>query len=264
VNINKLVDLTNHSFAYYGVVFFGVILLRYFLIAGGSYWFFYSFLDKFISQKSLLRSPPKSQSIKREIKMAVISAIVFALVAAFVITEYDWGITHLYKDLDRYGHWYLGVSFVMVLLIQDTYFYFLHRLFHHPLLFKWIHWGHHRSGEPTPWTSFAFDLPEALIQGLFFVSIVLIIPLHFFTLLAVLLTMTVWAVWNHLGFEIFSTSFPTHWLGKWLIGSTHHAIHHRKYTVHYGLYFTFWDKICGTQDIHYQDKFDCIYNKTGY
>lgn len=248
--------MTNYSFGYYTVVFFGVIVARYFLIAGGAYWLFYVFLGKIIPQKSLRRSHPDLQLIKREIKMSVVSAIIFALSAAFVMMEYNWKITHLYTNLDQYGLWYLGVSFVIVLLLQDTYFYFLHRLFHHPLLFKWIHFGHHRSGEPTPWTSFAFDLPEALIQAFFFVGIVLIIPLHFFTLIAVLLTMTVWAVWNHLGFEIFPVSFPNHWLGKWLIGSTHHAIHHRRYTVHYGLYFTFWDKFCGTEDPHYQDQFD--------
>jgi len=170
--------------------------------------------------------------------------------------EYDLGITRLYTDLSEYGLWYLGISFVSVLMIQDTYFYFLHRLFHNPLLFRWVHYGHHRSQNPTPWTSFAFDLPEAFVQAIFFVGIVFIIPLHFITLVAVLMTMTLWAVWNHIGFELFGPFFPHHWLGKWFIGSTHHSIHHRQYTVHYGLYFTFWDKLLGTQDPNYKDKFD--------
>jgi sterol desaturase/sphingolipid hydroxylase (fatty acid hydroxylase superfamily) len=256
--------LTNHSYGFYGLLFFGVILVRYFFIAGGAYWLFYSVLGKSLAHRSLRRersaaasrTPPLRQSIYREIKMSVLSAVVFALGAAFVMTEYDWEITLLYTNLHQYGLWYLGVSFGAVLLLQDAYFYFLHRLFHHPLLFKWVHFGHHLSGVPTPWTSFAFDLPEAFIQAFFFVGIVLIIPLHFFTLLAILLTMTVWSVWNHLGFEIFPSSFPRHWLGKWLIGSTHHAIHHRQYTVHYGLYFTFWDKLLGTQDPHYQNEFN--------
>jgi sterol desaturase/sphingolipid hydroxylase (fatty acid hydroxylase superfamily) len=67
--------------------------------------------------------------------------------------------------------------------------------------------------------------------------------------------MTVWSVWKYLGFEIFPPSFPHHWLGKWIIGSTHHAIHHRQYKVHYGLYFTFWDKLLGTQDPNHEKKF---------
>ena len=250
--------LTHHSFSFYGFVFFGIILVRYFLIAGGVYWLFYSFLSKFIPQKSLRRQPLQRHSINREIKMSVLSSVVFALSAAFVMTEYRWGITFLYTDFSQYGWTYLGVSFGIVLLLQDTYFYFIHRLLHHPLLFKRVHLGHHLSGDPTPWTSFAFDLPEAFIQAFFFVGVVLILPLHFSVLVLALLTMTIWSVWSHLGFEIFPASFPHHCVGKWLIGSTHHAIHHRKYTVHYGLYFTFWDKLCGTQDPDYQNDFDAI------
>jgi lathosterol oxidase len=140
----------------------------------------------------------------------------------------------------------------VVLLLQDTYFYFTHRLSHHPVLFSWLHRGHHRSCHPTPWTSFAFDLPEAIVQSLFLVGIVFVIPLHFITLIAVLSTMTIWAVLNHLGLDRLPASFPHHWLGKWFIGPAHHSVHHRKYMVHYGLYFTFWDRLLGTQDLNYE------------
>lgn len=248
--------MTNRSFLFYFFVLFGLILVRYFLIAGGAYWLFYSVLKKSFLKQSLHQKPPLSLSIYRDIKLSVFSAVVFALGATLVMTEYNLSVTLLYTDLGDYGLWYMGASFVAVLMLQDTYFYFLHRLFHNPLLFRWLHYGHHRSQEPTPWTSFAFDLPEAFIQAIFFVGIVLIIPLHFITLIAVLMTMTLWAVWNHLGFELFGSSFPRHWLGRWFIGSTHHSIHHRKYTVHYGLYFTFWDKLLGTQEPNYDDKFD--------
>lgn len=243
---------------FYWFVFFGVILVRYFLIAGGVYLLFYSKLGKSFPKRELRLKPPLWQSIQRDIELSVLSAVVFAVGAAFIMAEYDVDVTLLYTDLRDYGLWYLGVSFVAVLLLQDAYFYFIHRLFHHPLLFKWLHCGHHRSGEPTPWTSFAFDLPEALFQAIFFVCVVFIVPLHFITLVAVLMTMTVWSVLNHLGFELFPSSFPSHWLGRWFIGSTHHSIHHRKYTVHYGLYFTFWDKLFGTHDPNYENEFDSV------
>lgn len=241
---------------YYALIFLGAILIRYFLIAGGAYWLFYGVLKKFLAQRSLRRSPPLIQSIRREILASLLSGGIFALSAAVILTQYDSGQTLLYQDVNQYGLGYAGVSFMTLLILQDGYFYALHRLIHHPALFRWMHWGHHRSGDPTPWTSFAFDLPEALAQALFFVGVVFILPLHFITLIAVLLTITVWAVWNHLGFEMFPASFPNHWLGKWLIGPTHHAIHHRKYTVHYGLYFTFWDKLFGTEDPRYATEFD--------
>ena len=241
--------MLNHSFGFYGIAFFAIILARYFLVAGVTYWCFYSQLNQ-----PLINSN-RRRSIQADIILSVISAGVFALAAAVIMLGYQWGITRLYSHYQQYGLWYLGASYAVVLILQDTYFYFTHRLFHHPLLFPWLHQGHHRSRYPTPWTSFAFDPLEAVVQSLFLVGIVFIIPLHFVTLIAVLSTMTIWAVLNHLGIDRLPSSFPHHWFGKWFIGPAHHSIHHLKYRVHYGLYFTFWDKVLGTDDPNYHQQF---------
>jgi sterol desaturase/sphingolipid hydroxylase (fatty acid hydroxylase superfamily) len=251
----------NRSLEFYWFVLFGVILSRYFLVAGGAYLVFYSGLGKIFNQHKLCAKPLHLKSVSNrliwsDIQLSIHSAAVFASSATIVLSAYDVGLTHLYTDVSAYGLWYLGFSFIAVLILQDTYFYFIHRLLHHPLLFKRLHSGHHQSGDPTPWTSFAFDLPEAVLQALFLIGIVFVIPLHFATLIAVLVTMTAWTVLNHLGFEVFPASFPHHWLGRWFIGSTHHALHHRKYRLHYGLYFTFWDRVLGTHDPNYEHEFD--------
>jgi Delta7-sterol 5-desaturase len=245
--------MIDHSFEFYSIAFFGIILARYFLVAGGTYLFFYFLLNHSFINRNLKQRTPSWQSIQSDIQLSIFSAGVFALAAAFMMTGYSWGITHLYSHYQQYGIWYLGISYGVVLILQDTYFYFTHRLFHHPLLFPWLHRGHHRSRHPTPWTSFAFDPLEAIVQSLFLIGIVCIIPLHFITLIAVLTTMTVWAVLNHLGIDRLPQWFPHHWFGKWFIGPAHHSIHHLRYTVHYGLYFTFWDKLLGTQDAHYEE-----------
>jgi Delta7-sterol 5-desaturase len=244
----------DHSFLFYGIAFLGIILLRYFLVAGGTYWFFYSPFSQSFANPDLPHHTPSWVSIQQDIKLSVFSAGIFALAGGFILSAYNGGMTRLYSQCNLYGWWYLGISYVAVLMLQDTYFYFTHRLFHHPLLFRWLHQGHHRSHYPTPWTSFAFDPPEAIVQSLFLVGIIFIIPLHFITLIAVLTTMTIWAVLNHLGIDRLPLCFPHHWLGRWFIGPAHHSIHHLKYTVHYGLYFTFWDKLLGTQDPNYDQK----------
>lgn len=244
--------MTNQSFEFYGFVFFWVILSRYFLVAGGAYFIFYLALGGALSKRKRRQSPPW-RAVQADIQLAVLSSVVFALCTAFVLSSYHLGLTRLYSDPHAYGLWYLGASFIAFLFLQDTYFYFAHRLFHHPRLFQWMHYGHHRSGQPTPWTSFAFDLPEAVIQAIFFAGIVFVIPLHFITLIAALITMSIWAVFNHLGFRLFSSSRLGDWIGDWLIGPLHHLRHHRKYTVHYGLYFTLWDKLLGTQEPNYRN-----------
>jgi Delta7-sterol 5-desaturase len=235
--------LNDHSFAFYGIAFFGIILARYFVIAGGTYWYFY---------QNHHTAPPRS--IQHDIQLSVLSTAVFALAAALIMGAYGAHHTRLYSDAQQYGWWYLGASYLAVLVLQDAYFYFTHRLFHHPLLFRWLHQGHHRSRQPTPWTSFAFDPLEALVQSAFLIGLVLVLPLHFITLIAVMTTMTIWSVLNHLGVDRLPTAFPHHWLGRWFIGPAHHSVHHRKYRFHYGLYFTFWDKWLGTQDPLYANQ----------
>jgi sterol desaturase/sphingolipid hydroxylase (fatty acid hydroxylase superfamily) len=186
-----------------------------------------------------------------DIQLSVMSTIVFALTTSALMVFQERGLTQLYGRVQDHPWWYLPVSYGAVLLLQDGYFYATHRLFHHPALYGWFHQGHHRSRQPTPWTSFAFDPLEAVVQALFLIGIVMLIPLHFVTLLAVLTTMTVWAIVNHLGLEVLPLHFPHHWLGRWVIGPAHHSIHHRRHGSHYGLYFTLWDRVFGSEDPAY-------------
>ena len=199
---------------------------------------------------------PRWKLIRHDITLSISSAFLFALLAALIMSTYNAGSTLLYSSIDEYGWWYLGVSFFAILVLQDTYFYFTHRLLHHPRLFRRMHQGHHRSRIPTPWTSFAFEPSEALIQGLFFVGLVFIIPLHFATLIAALTTMTLWAMATHLGFEVLPPRRGQRWWCRGFIGPVHHAIHHRQHLVHFGLYFTFWDRVFGTTDPSYVKKYD--------
>jgi len=34
--------------------------------------------------------------------------------------------------------------------------------------------------------------------------------------------------------------------GGWLITASHHQRHHDEYLCNFGLYFRFWDRLCGT------------------
>ena len=251
--------MTDHSFGFYSIVFFGIILVRYFLFAGVSYLALYSPFSQSFTNQNQQDWCPSWQLIQHDMTLSIFSAGVFALAAACILSGYSLGITRLYSDPQAYGLWYLGMSYWVVLLFQDTFFYFTHRLFHQQLLFPLLHQGHHRSRYPTPWTSFAFDPLEAIVHALFYMGIVFIIPLHLVTFIAILITMTVWAVINHIGLDRLPLSFPHNWLGKWFIGPAHHSLHHIKYTLHFGLYFTFWDKLLGTQDPNFDTKFNSLF-----
>ncbi|MCP9848943.1 sterol desaturase family protein [Cyanobium sp. Morenito 9A2] len=257
-----------HALLIDGLIVFGLILGRYFLVAGGSYLLLYRGGAESPALQRTATCPPAAQpgrqlrpraqqpsatSIRRDIGLSVLSAGVFALATLALLAAHSHGLTRLYTAVPGplAGITYGMVSYALVLVLQDAWFYLTHRLVHLPALYPWMHRGHHRSLCPNPWTSFAFDPPEAALQALFLIAVVLVLPLHPITLIAVLTTMTIWAVVNHLGLDRLPAAFPHHWLGRWLIGPSHHALHHRRPAVHFGLYFTHLDRLFGSEDPGY-------------
>jgi len=226
-----------------------MILGSYFLTASGISWLFFS--------KQQLQSGIVSlehESVESDIKLSVISAICFGLGAACFMGIYNSGLTKVYWQWEAQDLGYIAFSYIAVLILQDSYFYFSHRLLHLPWFFKHFHEGHHHSKPPTPWTFFALEPAEAISQISFLLCLTLIIPLNVGVLVAVLVTMTVWSTGNHVGVQVVPLTRSSRWWGQWFIGSSHHLIHHQRYSRHYGLYFTFWDKVLGTQDEKYELK----------
>ncbi|MGC1306790.1 MAG: sterol desaturase family protein [Phormidesmis sp.] len=238
-----LTDLCWHS-----LIFFLFTVLGYFATAGSLYGFLYlRRSSRFAIEADNWAIATIWAAIRSDVILSVLSSGIFAICAALMTTAYTLGITRLYLQPRQYGFWYLGFSLVLVLVLQDAYFYFTHRLSHHPKCYRWLHQGHHHSKDPTPWTAFAFDPAEAMIQSIYLIGVTLIIPMHLSVLVAVVMVMSMGAMVHHFGVRLFEDSAFGKWLGSWMVGTTHHWLHHRKFTVHYSLYFTFWDRLLGTQ-----------------
>ncbi|MEL7334040.1 MAG: sterol desaturase family protein [Cyanobacteria bacterium J06560_2] len=192
-------------------------------------------------------------AIRHDVSLSLWSSAIFAVCAALMTSAYQLGYTRLYFDPAQHSLGYTAFSLCLVLFLQDTYFYFTHRLAHHPKCYRWMHKGHHHSNNPTPLTAFSFDPAEALIQALYLMGAVCLIPMHISVLSAVVLVMSLGALIHHFSLRMFQTSAFGQWLGSWMVGPMHHWFHHRKYNVHYGLYFTFWDKLLGTHCDSYEE-----------
>jgi len=188
---------------------------------------------------------PSRRPSGHDIALSLGSSWVFAAGGAVVIQADALGYTRLIHGAAPW--WMAPLGFGAVLLLQDGVFYGVHRLLHHRHLYRWLHRGHHHSRHPTSWTTFAFDPGEAVLQSGFLVGVVFLIPLQPATLLALLLTMSAWAVLNHLDALAPQGQSPLRWLGRGLIGPAHHGLHHRRPGHNFGLYFTVWDKLCGTE-----------------
>jgi Delta7-sterol 5-desaturase len=185
--------------------------------------------------------------IRREIGWSLASAAIYGIPAGVV--AWGWqerGWTAIYSDISAYPLWYAPLSVLLYLVAHDTWFYWTHRLMHRPWWFKRAHAVHHDSRPPTAWAAMAFHPWEALTGALVIPLLVFIIPIYAGMLGLVLAIMTVMGVTNHMGWEMFPRWLVHGSAGNYLITASHHQRHHAEYRCNYGLYFRFWDRLCGT------------------
>ena len=185
--------------------------------------------------------------IRREIGWSLASAAIYGIPAGVV--AWGWaerGWTRIYSDIGDYPLWYLPLSLFLYLAAHDTWFYWTHRLLHRPRWFRAAHAVHHASRPPTAWAAMSFHPLEALSGAVVIPVLVFLVPIHVGMLLAVLLIMTVMGVTNHMGWEMFPRALVHSKAGNWLITASPHQRHPDEYQCNYGLYFRFWDRVCGT------------------
>ena len=185
--------------------------------------------------------------MRREIRWSLVSAAIFGIPAGIV--AWGWqerGWTRIYEDWSAYPLWYAPVSVILYLFAHDTWFYWTHRWMHRPKVFRKMHAVHHASRPPTAWAAMSFHPYEALTGAVVIPALVFLIPIHVAMLGVVLAVMTVMGVTNHMGWEMFPRCLVHSKLGGWLITASHHQRHHEEYRCNYGLYFRFWDRLCGT------------------
>ncbi len=188
-----------------------------------------------------------SPQIWREIGWSLASAAIYGIPAGIAAWCWDnLGWTQIYTDISQYPLWYVPISVAAFLLAHDTWFYWTHRMMHRPYWFKIAHAVHHESRPPTAWAAMSFHPWEAVTGAIAIPVLVFLIPIHVGALGLVLTIMTVMGITNHMGWELFPKFMVNGVLGNYLITATHHQKHHDKYRGNYGLYFRFWDKMCGT------------------
>ena len=251
-----LPDLTEPlAFAATAGVIFLLIISRYFLVAGSFYILFYMWRPGRWKQRKLSHRTYSSKQLRTEIKWSTITTVIFALAGTAGVLLWQQGWLKVYTVLTDHPPWWMPVSFVIAAVLHETYYYWLHRWMHHPKVFRIVHKVHHDSNITSPWTAFSFHPLEGIIQALFLPLLLLVMPMHVYVLLLQLVFMTVSSVVNHLDIEIYPKRFNKHFIGRWLIGATHHSLHHRQFKYNYGLYFTFWDKWRQTESPVYHDTF---------
>ena len=231
------------------------ILSDYLKFASIAFVLFYILLKKPMWYRKVQKKLPQLSDYGRDIFYSVISVSIFATMGLFVF-YYGNEYTNTYANISDYGVLYYILSWVLMFLIHDTYFYWVHRAMHHPVLFKHVHLVHHKSTNPSPWTAYAFHPFEAFLEALIIPIIAFTIPTHIGAIGLFFLFQIVYNVYGHLGFELYPSGFHKTWIGRYINTSVAHNLHHDKYHGNYGLYFLFWDRLLGTMRSDYDETFE--------
>lgn len=232
-------------------LFYVIVVVRYLILSAG----YHLVVSRVAINTPRNFSRSSASQRKAEIRRAILCAGIFTVLSVLTYLAYREGYTRIYTDINEYSIGYFVFSVAALLVLYETYYYWLHRWMHKPSIYRIVHKAHHDSIHTSAFTSFSFHPIEAVLQFIFIPIIVMILPLHLYAIGSVLLLMTVSAVINHAGFEIFPRGFHKHPVGKWLIGATHHDLHHKEFRTNFGLYFTFWDRWMKTESGEYEKTF---------
>ena len=228
-----------------------IIWARYGLVAGAVHWGVWQRDEARVPGVRLAGRPPTAKAMWREARTSAAVSLIYALPAAVLYAAYLGGGTALYAGAPQgvLGWLYVPVSVAIYLALHDAYFYWTHRLMHLPRFYAATHRTHHVSKQPTAWASFAFSPWEALISAWFVPALAFVIPIHIGAFLALLTIATACAVMNHAGHEVWPRAFLDGPIGRHLVTARHHNLHHTRFARNYGLYFRWWDRLCGTDDV---------------
>jgi lathosterol oxidase len=253
----QLPDLSNPiAFLIATFVVFAVVIGRYLFIAGLFHGIFYIWRKDRWAHRKINQRDYKPGQFRREVQWSVLTAGLFAFSGSITALLWQKGYTKVYVEVSDYPLWWLPLSLVVAMLLHETYYYWLHRWMHHPRVFRLVHKVHHDSNITSPWTAFSFHPLEGLLQAIFLPLLLLVLPIHLYVLIIQLTIMTFSSVINHLDIEVYPRNFHRHFLGRWLIGATHHSLHHKQFKYNYGLYFTFWDKWKRTESPSFNTLFE--------
>jgi lathosterol oxidase len=197
---------------------------------------------------------PEVHQRQREFLRSTVAAAVFAVTGLGVYYGSMNGVFHLYGDVHEFGWTYWFASLCLMIVAHDAYFYWTHRLLHRREVFAWTHRVHHQSVAPTQWAAYSFSTAESFIQTAFVPLFLMLVPMHMAAFFIWMAHQIIRNVIGHCGVELLPKSWLAGAWGRWVTTTLHHDMHHAHGRHNYGLYFTWWDRWCGTEHPQYRER----------
>ncbi|KAJ3303902.1 c-5 sterol desaturase [Kappamyces sp. JEL0829] len=223
-------SVARQCFSLWAIALLGATVL-YFTLATLSYYLLFD-------HENMKHPKFLPNQIRREIGVSLYSfPITSAVTVPWFLFEVR-GYSKLYHSIDDYGWPWFFVSIFLFIMFTDFGVYWIHRFEHHPLLYGWLHKGHHAWKVSTPFAAFAFHPLDGYFQSLPMHIFVYLFPMNSYAYLTAFVLIQCWTVSIHDG--VYLVSHP------WINSAAHHTVHHLEFNYNYGQYFTLWDRIGGS------------------
>jgi methylsterol monooxygenase/4-alpha-methyl-delta7-sterol-4alpha-methyl oxidase len=145
-------------------------------------------------------------------------------------------------------------QFLMCFLLEDTIFYWAHRMLHHRSIYKYVHKLHHEFRRPSILAS-EYTHPVEFVAGNLIATMAGILlcaglklggGMHHFTITLWLTYRILETADGHCGFALPMPLFPLIPFIPFHPGVKPHDYHHSHNVGNYGSQLLFWDKFCNT------------------
>ncbi|MEM6475857.1 MAG: sterol desaturase family protein [Pseudomonadota bacterium] len=231
-------------------------LSRYLIVAGVMTALLLVF-RKWANNRRIQTKQPKFSDYRREVLSSIRTVMVYAGVTLAILVGREVGLINL--SLESFTLFTLAWQVVLMVLLHDAYFYWIHRAMHSKRLFRATHQHHHKSRTPTPWASYSFTVWEAAIEVAFVPLFLIVTSLFGLSYAGLAIVIFVWHqmvrnVMAHAGHELFPAGWVDNPWTDWISTTTHHDLHHSD-RHNFGFYFTWWDRMMGTEHPRYKEEF---------
>ena len=184
-------------------------------------------------------------------KLAIITAVgngvllpsIFYTILHFNLIEYDASLETFPTSLEFFK------THIFLMLCLDFGFYWIHRIFHTPWLYKTFHKQHHRHSVAVAIITIDNDHFDYIISVVapFIIGPLLLGKMHVFTALIWHVFATQHGILGHCGYNMPWYPFGVYPFG---VNLDFHDYHHSNNVGNYAFFFAFWDYMCSTNK-HY-------------
>lgn len=237
------------------------LALWYFLLCGVLWLVLYRVGQQRFWNSKVVARLPKNRQVLSEIMLSLRTCAILGVGCTVTWWLAQLGLNQMNWDFSGYSLAWHAISLVLTVILWDAWFYWTHRLMHHPVLFRSFHAAHHRSHNPTPWTVYSLDTWEAITYAVFFPLVAFLYPIHPYIVGMFMTIQFVCNLFLHSGYEISPRWFAKSYASFFISSATSHVMHHHFGNGNYGFCFQYWDKIMGTCHPKYDEQLASICSK---